>query len=141
MRLTWAAIAIAGGAMLASGSVRAQSADDAFGTWRHPENGSHINIYQCGGGLCAKVVKVADPSRKDDKNPDPKLRTRPVVGVVIMNGAKKTGANTWSGKLYNTQDGATYNGTVTVVNKNTLKLEGCVLGGLVCQGPTWTRVN
>jgi uncharacterized protein (DUF2147 family) len=58
-----------------------------------------------------------------------------------MNGAKKTGANTWSGKLYNTQDGATYNGTVTVVNKNTLKLEGCVLGGLVCQGPTWTRVN
>ena len=124
-----------------AGSAFAQTADDAFGTWRHPENGSLIEIYKCGGGLCAKVTKVADPSRKDDKNPDPKLRSRPVVGVVIMNGAKKTGDKTWAGKLYNTQDGDTYNGTVTVVSKTTLKLEGCVLGGMICQGPTWTRVN
>jgi uncharacterized protein (DUF2147 family) len=141
MRVILAALAVAGGTLLGSGGVYAQSAEDAFGTWKHPDNGSNISIYQCGGGLCAKVVKVADPSRKDDKNPDPKLRTRPVVGVVIMNGAKKSGASSWSGKLYNTQDGQTYSGNVTVVSKNTLKLEGCVMGGLVCQGPTWTRVN
>lgn len=132
---------LAGGMAYTAGSASAQTADDAFGTWRHPDNGSHISIYQCGGGLCAKVVKVADPSRKDEKNPDAKLRTRPVVGIVIMNGAKKSGDKAWSGKLYNTQDGDTYNGTVTVVSKNTLKLEGCVMGGLICQGPTWTRVN
>ena len=137
----FSALLLAGGTLLAAGTAQAQTADDAFGTWRHPDNGSLISVYQCGGGLCAKVVKVADPGRKDDKNPDPKLRTRPVVGVVIMNGAKKSGANSWSGKLYNTQDGETYNGTVTVVNKNTLKLQGCVLGGIICQGPTWTRVN
>jgi uncharacterized protein (DUF2147 family) len=141
MRKIMAALMLAGAAALLPGQANAQAAEDAFGTWRHPDNGSHINVYQCGGGLCAKVVKVADPSRKDDKNPDPKLRTRPVVGVVIMNGAKKSGASSWAGRLYNTQDGQTYNGTVTVVSKNSLKLEGCVLGGLVCQGPTWTRVN
>ena len=141
MRMTLAALALAGGALLVPGGAYAQTAEDAFGTWKHPDNGSHISIYQCGGGLCAKVVKVADPSRKDDKNPDEKLRTRPVVGVVIMNGAKKSGDKSWAGKLYNTQDGQTYNGTVTVVSKSTLKLEGCVLGGLVCQGPTWTRIN
>jgi uncharacterized protein (DUF2147 family) len=137
----FSALLLVVGALVAAGVAQAQTAEDAFGTWRHPENGSLISVYQCGGGLCAKVTKVADPNRKDDKNPDPKLRTRPVVGVVIMSGAKKSGANSWSGKLYNTQDGETYNGTVTVVNKNTLKLEGCVLGGIICQGPTWTRVN
>jgi uncharacterized protein (DUF2147 family) len=139
--LTTTVFMLAIGAALAPGTALAQTAEDAFGTWRHPDNGSLISVYQCGGGLCAKVVKVADPSRKDDKNPDPKLRTRPVVGVVIMNGAKKDGTSSWSGKLYNTQDGETYNGTVTVVSKNTLKLQGCVLGGIICQGPTWTRVN
>ena len=141
MRTLLLSLLVAGAAGLAGGAARAQSAEDAFGTWRHPDNGSNISVYQCGAGLCAKVVKVADPSRKDEKNPDAKLRTRPVVGVVIMSGAKKTGDKTWAGKLYNTQDGETYNGTVTVVSKNTLKLEGCVLGGLVCQGPTWSRVN
>lgn len=141
MRNAFIALLLASCAGLAGAPASAQTADDAFGTWRHPDNGSHISVYQCGGGLCAKVVKVADPSRKDEKNPDPKLRTRSVVGVVIMSGAKKSGDKAWSGKLYNTQDGQTYNGTVTVVSKNTLKLEGCVLGGLVCQGPTWSRVN
>jgi uncharacterized protein (DUF2147 family) len=140
MRITVIGALVAFGAFWASPAV-AQSADDAFGTWRHPDNGSLIEIYKCGGGLCAKVAKVADAGRKDDKNPDPKLRSRPVVGVIIMNGAKKTGDKTWAGKLYNTQDGDTYNGTVTVVSKSTLKLEGCVLGGMICQGPTWTRVN
>lgn len=119
----------------------AQTAEDAFGVWENPENGSHIKISKCGGGLCATVVKVKEAGRKDVKNPDPKLRDRPVVGVTIMNGGKKTGAATWSGKLYNTLDGETYNGTLTVVDKSHLKLQGCVLGGLICQGPTWTRVQ
>ncbi|NJM36055.1 MAG: DUF2147 domain-containing protein [Rhodomicrobium sp.] len=124
-----------------AGQAFAQKAEDAFGVWQHPENGSHIRVAQCGGGLCATIVKVKDPSRTDVNNPDPKLRSRPVKGITIMNGAKKTGDKAWSGKLYNTQDGQTYSGTLTVVDKNSLKLQGCVLGGLICQGPTWTRIQ
>jgi uncharacterized protein (DUF2147 family) len=58
-----------------------------------------------------------------------------------MKGGRKTGENSWSGKLYNTQDGETYSGTLTLVDKDHLKLQGCVLGGLICQGPTWTRIK
>ena len=141
MRMIMAALACAAALVLGAGNVQAQTAEDAFGTWRHPENGSHISVYKCGPGLCAKIVKVADPSRKDVNNPDAKLRSRPVEGIVIMNGAQKSGANGWSGKLYNTLDGQTYSGSVTVIDKTHIKLEGCVLGGLVCQGPAWTRIN
>jgi uncharacterized protein (DUF2147 family) len=119
----------------------AATADDAFGVWRHPENGSHVQIYKCGGGLCAKVVQVADPSRTDAKNPNPDLRSRPIRGIVIMEGATKSGANTWKGRLYNTQDGQTYNGVITVKSATVLRLEGCVLGGLVCQGVDWSRIK
>lgn len=141
MRIIFAA---AGCAMLIFGvisSAYSQSTEDAFGTWRHPDNGSLIQVSKCGGGLCAKIVKVQDPSRTDVQNPDEKLRKRPVEGIVIMNGGQKVGDNKWEGQLYNTQDGKTYSGTVTVVSKDQLKLEGCVLGGLICQGPVWTRVK
>jgi len=116
-------------------------AGDAFGVWRHPDNGSLVRMYKCGGGLCAKVIKVRDSSRKDVHNPNADLRSRPIEGIVIMNGARKTGANTWKGQLYNTRDGKTYSGVITVKGPATLELEGCVLGGLFCQGVTWARVK
>lgn len=141
MNLVRAALLGAGLICLGTGPGLAQTAEDALGVWRHPENGSHIRIAKCGAGVCATIVKVNDPGRKDSENPDPKLKDRPVQGLTIVSGAKKSGANSWSGKLYNTQDGKTYNGTLTVVDKNRLKMEGCVLGGLICQGPTWTRVQ
>lgn len=127
--------------IVAASPALALSDDDVLGVWRHPDNGSHIQIYSCGQNACAKIIKVADASRRDDKNPDPKLRSRPVVGVVIMNGGKKVGPLKWQGKLYNTLDGGTYNGTLTLVNENELKLSGCVMGGLICDGRTWTRVR
>ena len=141
MRYATAAMICAGFLVFGSGAGVAQSADDVLGVWQHPENGSHIKIAKCGGGVCATIIKVKDPSRTDTENPDPKLKKRPVQGITIMNGGQKTGSATWSGKLYNTQDGKTYSGTLTVVDKTHLKLEGCVLGGLICQGPTWTRVE
>jgi len=119
----------------------AADATDAFGVWRHPENGSLVRMYKCSGGLCAKVIKVRDPSRKDIHNPDPDLRSRPIKGIVIMRGARKSGDNRWKGRLYNTRDGKTYSGVITVKSKRQLELEGCVLGGLFCQGVTWTRAR
>jgi uncharacterized protein (DUF2147 family) len=141
MKIVKAALIGAGLLVFGTGQSLAQKAEDAFGVWVHPENGSHIRVAKCGSGLCATIVKVKDPSRTDVKNPDPAKRKRPIKGITLMSGAKKTGDKTWSGKLYNTQDGETYNGTLTVVDKSHLKLQGCVLGGLICQGPTWTRAQ
>lgn len=141
MRFMKAALIGAGLVLLSASHGFAQSADDVLGTWENPDNGSHIRIAKCGAGVCATIVKVKDPARVDEHNPDPKLRERKVQGLTIMNGAKKSGDLSWSGKLYNTQDGKTYSGTITVVSKNSIKLQGCVMGGLICQGPTWSRIN
>ena len=137
-RLIIAAVMVSAWAIV---PVSAQQANDAFGVWKHPDNGSHIRISKCGGGLCAKIIKVLDTSRKDEYNPDPAKRKRPIKGIIIVNGAKKASDTKWSGKIYNTQNGKTYDGSLTVISKNKLKLEGCVLGGLLCQGTDWTRVN
>lgn len=139
MKLALAALA-AGALALGASAASAQTADDAFGTWRNPENGSHIDMYKCGANLCAKISKVVDGQKTDDKNPDASKKSRPIVGLVIMSGAQKTGANTWKGQLYNRADGGMYAGTLTVKSKNAIDLSGCT-AVVLCKTTTWTRVN
>lgn len=132
-----AALAVA--AVLAS-AAHAQTAEDVFGIWRHPENDSHVEMYACGENLCAKIVKVVDTQKSDDKNPDTSKRNRPVVGLVIIQGAKKTGTGSWAGSIYNRADGSTYSGTITVKDRNALDLAGCT-AVILCKTLTWTRVK
>ena len=105
-------LAAAFAAAMALGTLaQAQTAEDAFGIWLNPENKSQTEFYKCGDGVCAKIVKVTDGQKTDDKNPDAAKRSRPIVGLVIMQGAKKTGARQWAGNLYNRADGKSYAGT------------------------------
>jgi len=140
LRISIATAAVLLGLAMASARASAQAAEDAFGVWLNPENQSNVEFYRCGEGLCAKVTKVSDGQKTDDKNPDAAKRNRPIVGLVIMEGAKKSGDNKWSGTLYNRADGKSYSGTITVKSKSTLDLSGCV-ALVVCRTTTWTRVN
>jgi len=127
-------------AMALSAIAYAQSADDALGVWENPENKSHTEFYKCGDAVCGKIVKAVDGQKTDDKNPDPAKRNRPIVGLVILPGAKKTGPAAWSGQLYNRADGKTYAGTLTVKSKNAVDLSGCV-AAVFCKTTTFTRVK
>lgn len=138
--MSFVRLALTGTFAIAFTASASASADDAFGTWRHPENGSHVEMYKCGGGLCAKIVKVTDGQKTDDKNPDESKRSRPVVGLVIMSDAAKSGDTSWSGSLYNRMDGKTYSGTITVKSKDAIDLSGCSMG-IFCKTVTWTRVK
>jgi uncharacterized protein (DUF2147 family) len=126
--------------MVLGTAVYAQTAEDAFGVWLNPENKSHTEFYKCGDGLCAKIAKVVDGQKTDDKNPDESKKNRPIVGLVIMQGAKKTGANKWAGSLYNRADGKSYSGTITVKSKNEVDLSGCV-AAVFCKTTTFARVK
>lgn len=128
------------GLLALGGDATAQTAEDAFGIWQHPENGSHIELYACGSELCAKITKIADGQKFDDKNPDATLRKRPIVGLVIMQGAKRSGPTGWSGSLYNRADGGIYAGTIKVKSKDQIDLSGCT-AVVICKTVTWSRVK
>ncbi len=116
----------------------AAGVDDAVGRWKHPDNGSVIETTKCGDDLCVTLVKVADPSRKDEFNPDEALRSRPLEGVVMIDHAKAAGDNAWEGDLYNVQDGGTYSGSVTLVSDKELKMQGCRLS-VFCKSVIWSK--
>ncbi len=129
----------AAGLVLATAAY-AQTAEDAFGVWLNPENKSHTEFYKCGDGLCAKIIKNVDGQKTDDQNPDASKKSRPIVGLVIMQGAKKTGANKWAGTLYNRADGKSYSGTLTVKSKDAVELSGCV-AAVFCKTTAFSRVR
>jgi uncharacterized protein (DUF2147 family) len=131
---------VAATAMALAATAYAQTAEDALGVWENPENKSHTQFYKCGAGVCAKIVRAVDGQKTDDKNPDAAKRSRPIVGLVIMQGAKQTGPTTWSGTLYNRADGKSYAGTLTVKGRNAVELSGCV-AVVFCKTTTFTRVK
>jgi uncharacterized protein (DUF2147 family) len=128
-------------AMLALPALSHAGAEDALGTWKDTETGGTTQIYSCGGGICIKVVTPSKDREKDNYNSDPALKGRSMAGVVIMTGASKDGADRWKGQLYNSEDGKTYTGYVIVNSKDEVKLEGCVLAGIICKSRIWRRTQ
>ncbi len=137
--LKWGALGVILGLFGVSQAFAA--AEDAIGTWKDTETGAICSVFSCGGGICIKVVRPAKEFAKDDNNPDPALKGRSMAGVTIMTGASKSGADRWTGKLYNGEDGGTYTGSIIVTSKDELKLQGCVLGGIICKSRIWHRAQ
>jgi hypothetical protein len=97
-------------------------------------------------GICGVIVGLREPidpatgqPQVDDKNPNPALRTRPVIGLSLFIGMRPSAPGKWSGQIYNADDGGTYVSYVTFSGADALRVEGCV--GMICGGETWTRVG
>ena len=122
-------IGLALGAMVLSGTARAADPMDPRGLWLRQEGGVQFSFYDCGAGLlCAKVVGADNPE------------DRAGVGTVILRGAKKVAANEWRGTLYNSEDGKSYDGRISLKAKGAeLSVQGCLMGFL-CGGETWKRL-
>jgi uncharacterized protein (DUF2147 family) len=124
-------------------------AADPLGKWYTADHDSQVRIVNCHGALCGSVVWLQHPvdpatgrPKTDKNNPDPKRRSRPLIGVEIVLGMRPSGTpNQWSGNVYNSQDGRTYSGSFTLEGPNTAELKGCVLGGLFCKSQVWTRAK
>lgn len=113
------------------------AADSPAGNWVVEDHTAVVRISKCGGGYCGFVAK-GQPG-KDYRNPDPRKRSRSLIGIEVLFGMKPSGPNSWSGQTYNADDGQMYNGKITLAGQGSLQIEGCVPGGGACGSQTWTR--
>ena len=138
-------IAIAA-ALLAAPSARAQGTGEPTGVWLTQAGDARVKVSKCGGGICGVIVGLKDPidpatgkAQVDDKNPNPTLKKRPMIGLPLFSAMQPVAPNKWSGQIYNADDGGTYASSISAAGPDTLKVEGCV--GALCGGETWTRVG
>ena len=87
--------------------------------------------------LCAKLVWLNHPidpatgkPKTDKLNPDPAKRDRPLIGLEVVHALAPNGPNTWSGLIYNADDGHTYKAKLGSKPKASPKVKGCVLAVL-----------
>jgi len=130
---------------LASVPVRAQGVEPV-GVWLTEAGDARVRVSKCSGGICGVIVWLREPidsstgrPQVDDKNPNPALKTRPVIGLPLFSAMQPAAPNKWSGRIYNADDGGTYASSVSMAGSNSLRVEGCV--GALCGGETWTRVG
>jgi uncharacterized protein (DUF2147 family) len=123
-------------------------AADPAGIWLTEGARARVHIAACGAALCGTILSLKEPNdpetgkpKLDKFNKDTTKRARPVVGIALMSGLKASAPDRWEGSLYNPEDGNTYKGVVTMQDAQNLKLQGCVLGGLICKTETWKRAN
>jgi uncharacterized protein (DUF2147 family) len=133
-------------ALLAASSARAQGAGEPVGIWLTQAGDARVRVTKCGGGICGVIVGLKQPidpatgkPQVDDKNPNPALARRPMIGLPLFSGMGAAGPGKWSGQISNADDGSTYASNVAVTGPDTLRVEGCI--GAFCGGETWTRVG
>lgn len=138
---------VAIGMTLGTGRIAtAQESASPTGVWLTEKGDARVQISPCGAGICGKVVWLREPidaatgrPQVDDKNPNPELRDRPVIGLQLFNGMRPSGTARWSGRIYNADDGKFYVSNVAMTGPTTLQVEGCV--GALCGGETWRKVS
>jgi uncharacterized protein (DUF2147 family) len=132
--------------VLMAPAARAQGVGEPIGVWLTQAGDARVKVSKCGGGLCGVIVGLKDPidpangkPQVDDKNPNPGLKKRPMIGLSLFSGMQPSAPNKWSGQIYNADDGGTYASSISVAGPDALRVEGCV--GALCGGETWTRVG
>jgi uncharacterized protein (DUF2147 family) len=126
--------------------VAAETNLDPTGVWLTEAGDAKILVSNCGSTLCGTVIWLKDPidpatgkPQLDDKNKDPALARRPIIGINIFNGMKSMTERTWSGRIYNADNGKTYASDVTLAGPRKLEVRGCVMA-ILCGGETWTKL-
>ena len=119
-----------------------------LGVWTNEEKEATFEIYQCGDKLCGKIVSLTKPldangkPKTDTENPDPKLRSRPRLGMVFMTGFEYDEDNKWDdGKIYDPKSGKTYSCYMKMEGPNTMEVKGYIGFSLIGRSQTWTRVK
>ena len=112
----------------------AAHADPVQGVWKtQPDDGgyAHVTMAPCGAKLCGVISRTFNAQGEyNSSNKGKKL----VIDMAPKGGGK------YEGNVWRPSNNKIYIGKMTL-NGNSLKLRGCVAGGLICSAQTWSRVQ
>lgn len=112
----------------ALGLAGAAQAADINGNWARSDGKARVKIASCGADICATNtwIKPGTPSEK--------------AGDVLVMKVKADADGNYSGSAFDPQRDMSYRITLTV-GEDKMTSKGCVLGGLLCKGVGWTRID
>lgn len=123
------------------------NADAVIGTWLTGSKEGKVTIFRSGEYFYGKISWLRMPNTADGKpktdanNPDPKLKSRPLMGLLNLKGLEYDAkSGTWiNGEVYDPKSGKTYSCKITITDANTLEVRGYIGVSLIGRTDVWTR--
>ena len=138
-------------AVFISGNLLAQSykADDIIGIWFNEEKDAKVEIYKENGKYYGKVIWLNEPNepatglpKLDDENDDESLRSRPVMGLILVKDFNYDGDGLYEdGEIYDPKNGSTYSCYMEFESMDKLKVRGYIGISLIGRTTYWTRTT
>ncbi|PLK43668.1 DUF2147 domain-containing protein [Emticicia sp. TH156] len=121
--------------------------DITQGTWYNDEKSGKIQFFKQGDKIFGKIVWLQEPTengkpRTDKQNPDEKLRSRPIIGLVNLKNFKQTGKGTWEdGEVYDPKNGKTYSCKLTLASPTRLDVRGFIGISIIGRTSHFTKAD
>lgn len=117
-------------------------ADDIIGLYWTPQKNGKIEVFKSGGEYYGKLSWIKDAAKLDDKNPEPALRKRKLLNMIILTKLNYYADNReWQdGKIYDAESGKTYK-CKAWLDGSDLMLRGYVGVSLIGRTEKFTRIK
>ncbi len=118
---------------LSANAQTAMSPDALLGVWQTgARNGSWgiVQFAPCGDSFCGTLTGGGG------QNVNPQY-----FGTVLVRDMRWDGSEFSGGTLLDVETGRVYQARLRFRGPNALRVSGCVLGGVICGGQTWARVE
>lgn len=138
--------------MLSATTVFASESKSVVGNWTTEGNKARVEIFKCGEKLCGKIVWIKEPLMSDPKdgaigkplldnnNPVESLRSRPRLGLQLIEGFVPSGDNSWDGgTIYDPENGKTYKCKMKMSSPQRLEVRGYIGIPMLGRTSVWTR--
>jgi len=104
---------------------------------------SIVEVFEKDGKIYGKVVEILNPARKDSKCQNCKGddKDKPILGLMIIKGLKKDGAEYTDGDILDPQKGKLYSCTIKLDGNDKLSVRGYMGISLIGRSQTWYRVK
>ena len=127
---------------------RAAPGDTLLGEWWTENDEGRVRFTRDRDGTFRGTTTCCVPNRpseehplRDVHNPNPKLRSRSTVGIVLIWKLAYDDGKYSGGYVYNPRDGKTYRFAVTIIDRDTVKIRGYMGIALFGQSQIWRRVR
>jgi uncharacterized protein (DUF2147 family) len=139
-------LAGATGAGIGGEPSRADAPNDITGVWLTDDGEGAVEIQPCGEQRCGRIVWMKNPRDEhgriptDQNNRDPKLRSRKICGLTIIDGLKHQSDGGWGeGHVYNPDNGQTYGVEIRRMAPEILKVTGYLGFRFLGEAQEWRR--
>lgn len=124
-----------------------ENGDTILGKWYTENNKGTVEIFKKGDLYYSKLIELKEPNdnngkpRKDNKNSNPNLKTRNLIGILIFWNMEYSSKNKrWeNGIFYDPDMGHEAKGFITMIDDNTIKVKGYVGFEWISKSQIWVR--